>query len=84
MNKDTAVVSFEIVRAQKVVDIEIPLDISADDLVKALNSAYSLGIDTSNPRNCFIQAENPIALLKGNRILRDFGIHSGTTLRFTE
>lgn len=84
MDNENAIVSFEMVKKQKTVDLEIPLDISADELVKALNSAYSLDIDTDNPRNCYIQAENPIALLKGNRTLKDFGIHNGSVIRFTE
>lgn len=84
MDKDKAIVAFEIVKKNICIDIELPLDISADELVKALNSAYSLGIETTNPRNCYIQAENPIALLKGNRVLKDFGIHHGSILRFTK
>ena len=84
MNKDTAIIIFEAPKKSISMDLEIPLDISADELVKALNSAYSLGIETANPRNCYIQAENPIALLKGNRVLKDFGIHNGSILRFTK
>lgn len=79
-----AVVVFEMVKKHLCVDIEIPLDISADQLVKALNTAYSLGIETANPKNCYIQAENPIVLLKGNRSLIEFGIHNGSVLRFTK
>lgn len=84
MDRETAIVEFEMVKRQMCVDIEVPLNISADELVKSLNVAYSLDIETSNPRNCFIQAENPIALLKGNRMLKDFGIHNGSVLRFTK
>ena len=83
MNKEKAIVTFEMVKKHICVDIEIPLDISADELVKALNTAYSMGIDTLNPRDCYLQSENPISLIKGNRILKDFGIHNGSVLRFT-
>ena len=84
MDKETAIVEFMMVKKHLCVDIEVPLNISADELVKSLNAAYSLGIETTNPRNCFMQAENPIALLKGNRILKNFGIHNGSILRFTK
>lgn len=83
MDKESVIISFEMVKRNIAVDIEVPLDISADELVKALNKAYSLEIDTSNPRNCYIQAENPITLLKGNRSLREFRIRNGSVVRFT-
>lgn len=84
MDKENVIVTFEMVKKHTCFDIEVPLDISADELIKALNSAYSLGIETTNPRNCYIQAENPIALLKGNRMLKEFGIRNGSILRFTK
>lgn len=83
-NMDKAIVTFYMVKKQKRVDIEVPLNISADELVKSLNAAYSLGIETGNPRNCYILSENPIALLKGNKTLEKFGIHNGSILRITE
>jgi len=60
------------------------LDISANDLVNGLNIAYELGIDTSNIKNCYLKAENPIALLKGNKTLADFGLRNGSVINFTE
>ena len=41
------------------VDLEIPLGITANDLVLALNEAYDLGIDTDDIFNCYLAAENP-------------------------
>ena len=84
MNGEKAIITFEMVKRQTTVDLEVPLDISADELVKALNKAYNLELDCDNPRNCYMPAENPIVLLKGNRTLKDFGIRNGTVLRFTE
>lgn len=66
------------------VDLDIPLNISANDLVIALNSTFNLGIDTSNIRNCFLKSENPIALLKGNKLLSDFGVRNGTVIIYNE
>lgn len=64
-------------------DINVPLDISATDLVTGLNQAYSLGIDTTDIKKCVLKSERPIALLKGSRTLQDFGIRNGSIVYFT-
>lgn len=65
-------------------DVEIPLNITANDLVIALNEAYDLGIDVSDIKQCYLKAENPIALLKGNKSLYEFGVRNGTVINFTK
>lgn len=75
---------FHITKRELSVDLEIPLDITANELVLALNTAYGLGIDTSDIKNCYLKAENPIALLKGNKTLAQFGIRDGSLIAFTE
>ena len=80
--KQKAVVVFQIPQRKFSVDLEIPLDITAKELVAALNAAYELGIDTSDIKNCYLQAENPIALLRGNRILEEFGLRSGSVIYY--
>lgn len=82
--ENKAIVIFRIIKKNFEVDLEIPLDISANELVVALNTAYDLGIDVSDVKNCYLQAENPIALLKGNKLLSDFGVRNGTIINFTE
>lgn len=84
MNKDTAIVIFNIPKRNFTADLEIPLDISANDLVIALNTAYKLNIDTSDIKNCYLKAENPIALLRGNKTLAEYGIRNGSAINFTE
>lgn len=78
-----AVVIFRILKRKQEHDLEIPLDISANELFVALNTAYELGIDTGDIKNCYLQAERPIALLKGNKSLADFGVRNGTIIYFT-
>ena len=78
-----AVVVFKIMKRKKEYDLEIPFDISANDLVAALNTAFDLGIDTGDIKNCYFQAERPIALLKGNKSLAEFGVRNGTIIYFT-
>lgn len=84
MTRDTAIIIFNIEKRKASFDLEIPLDISANDLVNALNMAYNLNIDTSDIKNCYLKAENPIALLKGNKMLQDYGIRNGSIINFTE
>ena len=84
MNKETANIILNIVQRKFTVDIEVPLDISANDLVNGLNIAYKLGIDTSDIKNCYLKMENPIALLKGNKRLSEFGLRNGSIINFTE
>lgn len=84
MNKETAIIILKIIKRNFTVDLEVPLDISANDLVNALNIAYELGIDTSDIKNSYLKAENPIALLKGNKTLAEFGLRNGSVINFTE
>ncbi len=65
-------------------DLEIPLNVSANEFVAALNAAYDLGIDTTDVKNCYLKAENPIALIRGNKTLMEFGVRNGTIIHFTE
>lgn len=82
--ENKAIVIFRMERRNFEADLEVPLDISANELVLALNTAYRLGIDISDVKNCYLKAENPIALLKGNKLLSDFGVRNATVINFTE
>lgn len=82
--ENKAIVIFRIYKRNFEIDLEIPLDITANDLVNALNTAYDLGIDTTDMKNCYLKAENPIVLLKGNRLLSEYGVRNGTIINFTE
>ena len=84
MNKETAIVMFKMIRKNLSLDLEIPLNISANELVEALNTAYDLGIDVSDIKNCYLKSENPIALLKRNKTLFEFGLRDGSVIIFTE
>ena len=84
MNSEKAIIIFNIARKNISVDLEIPLGISANELVYALNAAYDLEIDTTDIKNCYLKAENPITLLKGNKTLAEFGIRNGSNINYTE
>lgn len=79
---DTVVVEFHNCVDMSKQEIEIPLDITAKELAMALNSAFSLGMNVENPFACYLVAENPIAFLRGNKTLREFGIRNGSQILY--
>ncbi len=83
MRRNKVIVIFNNYKTGQSSDIEIPIDITANELVSGLNSAYDLGIDTTNIKECYLKAENPIALLRGNKTLDEFGIRDGSIINFT-
>ena len=78
---ETAIIIFHIHKEHRTVDLEVPLDLTAKELAAALNEAYGLGVDLSDINNCYLKAQNPIMLLKGNRTLKEFGVRNGTIIR---
>ena len=63
-------------------DIEVPDFLSANELVLALNDGLKLGIDVKDITQCYLKTTNPIALLKGNKTLKAYGLHHGTDIWF--
>ncbi len=84
MEKETIIIIFNNCKAGFSADVEVPLDITAMELVIGLNTAYGLGIDITDIKNCYLKAENPIALLRGNKTLFQYGIHNGSIISYTE
>lgn len=78
MNKATVILNIK--KINKKIDIEVPLDITVNNLVIALNNAYNLDIKTDNLMEVYLRAENPIALLKGNRTLLEYKIRDGSII----
>lgn len=66
------------------VDLEVPLNITARELVIGLNSAYDLNIDIDDVKKCYLKVENPIMLLRGNMLLRDAGLINGSVISYSE
>ncbi|QTE67095.1 hypothetical protein JNO48_07650 [Clostridiales bacterium] len=59
-------------------DVEIPMDISAEQLINALHQ----GLGLTGRKPAALRAENPIAYLSGNTKVADYGIHNGTALYY--
>lgn len=82
--EETAVVVLKVPKRNISVDLEIPLFITANDLVQSLNTAFELGIDLSDIQKCYLKSERPIALLKGNALLSELGLRNGSIIYYTE
>ncbi len=80
MAEERITVILQLHRQKKAVDIDIPLGITAHELIIGLNQGYKLGIDTDNVANCVLRAENPTALLRGNKTLEEYGLRNGTVI----
>lgn len=63
-------------------DIEVPLNISAGELIYGLNQGLHLGINMDNPQECYLRAENPTALVRGEASLEELGLRNGTTIYY--
>lgn len=84
MHEEKAIITLNIVKRELSVDLEVPLSITANELVCALNTAYELNIDITDMKNCYLKAEKPIILLRGNKTLGEFGLRNGSVINYTE
>ena len=80
--EDKIIMVFERARTQERFDIEVPLDITANELLNGLNTGLRLGLNLEDSTQCFLCTENPIALIKGNTLLKDYNLHDGTIISF--
>lgn len=53
MLSEKILVQFNMIKRKRTVDIEIPTDITARELIIGLNEAYNLEIDITNVKECF-------------------------------
>lgn len=77
---ETAIVEFVNNKTRKNIELEIPLSITANELIIALNHAFGLGMDIDNIFDCYLVADRPMAFLKGNKKLKDFNIRNGSLI----
>ena len=60
-------------------DVEVPLDITAGQLIDALWQGFKL----EGRKPVSLRTDNPVAYLRGNQKISEFGFHHGTSLSFT-
>ncbi len=63
-------------------DLELDLEITALELFNGLNEAFQWGVEAADFDHCYLSAENPIALVKGNKKLEEFGLRNGSVLHY--
>ena len=59
-------------------DIEVPTDITANQLIDALWQ----GLKMNGRRPVSLRTDNPVAYLRGNQKISEFGFHHGTSIYF--
>lgn len=62
-------------------ELEVPDNITANELIMAFDRMYGLGMDEDNIFQYYLKADNPKALLRGNKTLKDYGVRNGTEIR---
>lgn len=63
-------------------ELEVSEDLPAEELIKALNSIFHLGIDMSDPEQCYLKTEWPIARIRGSAPLRGWGLMNGSEIHY--
>ena len=77
---NTIIVEFKNINTNTTEELEIPNSITANDLIYALNNAYNLGLNSENVVDYYLCSENPIAFLRGEKTLDEFGIRNGSII----
>lgn len=80
--KNTIIVLFNDKRSGEQYDLEVPVDITANELIYGLNMGLHLGINLDKVSECYLCTREPIALLRGNASLEEFGMRDGTIIDF--
>ncbi len=80
--ESSVIMIFNYVKMNKKIDIEVPLNISANELIYGLNKGLGLGINLSNIAECYLCTEEPRTLLRGDALLESFGLRNGTIINF--
>lgn len=80
MDDNKAIVIFKSKGNESGTDIEIPLNITANELIYGLNQGIHLGINMDDPKQCYLRMENPIGFLRGDTMLSEYGIRNGSVL----
>lgn len=67
-------------KLRKQVDLQVPVNITATEFIIGINKAYNLGINVDDLSKCYLRSENPIALLKGDKTLKEFNLINGSII----
>lgn len=84
MNNERIIAILHIHKKSQKFDVDIPLDITVNELIIGINEGFKLGLDISDLSKCYLKTENPTAFLKGNKCIVEYGLRNGTTINITE
>ena len=77
---DKAIIKFKHINFKEYIDIEAPLDITADEFIYGLNKGLYLEIDTNDISKYYMCSDNPRVLIRGEKTLKELGIRNGSTI----
>lgn len=83
MDQNNVIITVKFLKKGTMLDLDVPLDISANELCSALFEKY-LPEQYGNMYSYYLKAERPIALLRGEKTLREYGIRDGSVINITE
>ena len=61
-------------------ELEVPLYITPNDFINAVNSVFGLGLNKEDYSNYYMCMENPIAFFRGERTLKELGLRNGSRI----
>ncbi len=64
-------------------DIEIPTNISANELIYGLSKGFNLGIGLNDPEDCYLRSENRTALLRGDTTIEEYHLYQGSRIIYS-
>lgn len=77
------IVIFSVPEINMECDIEIPTNISANELIYGLNKGFNLGIRLNDPEDCYLRSENPTALLRGDTTIEEYHLYRGSKIIYS-
>ena len=82
MNQNKAIITVNLIMQNSSCDKEVPLDISANELCDAIFQKF-LPEQYNDMNQYYLKSERPIALLRGEKTLRNDGIRDGSVINIT-
>ncbi len=81
---ENIIVLFKNGRDRTEIDLEIPGNLTANEFIYGLNESFHLGINMNKFSQCYLRADYPKALIRGEKTLDELGIRDGTIIYFDE
>lgn len=77
---ENIIVIFKRSKEAEEIDIEIPKNLTANELIYGLNESFKLGINMDKPAECYLRAKEPIALIRGEKTMEELGLRDGSII----